>query len=126
MVAAFCFALLQNRQPRINGDGLQSRDFTYVEDVVQGVLGALDGTTTGCEIVNLAYGQSCTVRDLLDQLARVAGRTVQPLYAPPRPGDVRHSLADVTRAKSILAFSPAVGFAEGLKRTFDWYRSQYS
>ncbi len=126
VVAAFCFALLQDRQPRIDGDGTQSRDFTYVEDVVQGVIAALDADTRGCEIVNLAYGQSCTVRELLEQLGRVAGRTVQPLYAPARAGDVRHSLADVTRAKTVLAFSPTVGFAEGLKRTFDWYRSQYS
>lgn len=126
VVAAFCFALLRDRPPRIDGDGSQSRDFTYVEDVVQGVLAALDANTTGCEIVNLAYGQSCTVRELLEQLGRVAGRTVQPVYAPPRAGDVSHSLADVTRAKTVLGFSPTVGFAEGLKRTFDWYRSQYS
>ena len=126
VVAAFCFALLRGKQPRIDGDGQQSRDFTYVEDVVHGVLLALDGNTTGCEIVNLAYGQSCTIKHLLDELGRISGRTVEPLYAPPRAGDVRHSLADTARAKSILAFVPKVGFAEGLQRTFDWYRSQYS
>ncbi|MGE3175625.1 MAG: NAD-dependent epimerase/dehydratase family protein [Planctomycetota bacterium] len=126
VVAAFCFALLRGRQPRIDGDGGQSRDFTYVEDVVDGVLLALDADTRGCEIVNLAYGRSCTVTELLQELCRVAGRTVEPVYAPPRAGDVRHSLADVTRAKSVLGFAPKVGFAEGIQRTFDWYRSQYS
>ena len=124
VVAAFCRALLQDRAPRIDGDGLQSRDFTYVEDVVEGVVKALDADTTGCETVNLAYGQACTVRDLLARLCALAGRTLQPTFAPPRPGDVRHSLADVTRAKSLLGFAPKVGFAEGLQRTYDWYRSQ--
>jgi UDP-glucose 4-epimerase len=126
VVAAFCFALLRGSRPRIDGDGLQSRDFTYVEDVVGGIVRALDAQTRGCEIVNLAYGQSCTVRDLLAQLCRIAGRTVEPVYAPARAGDVRHSLAAVDRAKTLLSFSPTVGFAEGLRRTFDWYRSLYS
>lgn len=126
VVAAFCFALLRGTQPRIDGDGGQSRDFTYVEDVVEGVEQALFADTTGCEIVNLAYGQSCSVNQLLAELCRVAGRTVEPLYAPGRKGDVRHSLADVGRAKSIIGFRPSVGFAEGIQRTYDWYRSQYS
>ena len=80
----------------------------------------------GCEIVNLAYGQTCTIRDLLAELCRTAGRSVEPLYAPARKGDVRHSLADVARAKSVIGFCPEVGFAEGIRRTYDWYRSQYS
>jgi UDP-glucose 4-epimerase len=126
VVAAFCHALLRGTAPRVDGDGLQSRDFTYVEDVVAGVVQALDADTRGCETVNLAYGQSCTVLDLLQQLCRVAGRTVEPLYAPPRPGDVRHSLADTSRAKALLGFAPTVGFAEGIRRTYDWYRSQRS
>ena len=123
---AFCFALLQGRQPRIDGDGEQSRDFTYVEDVVEGVIQALDADTRGCEIVNLAYGQSCTVRKLLDELASVAGRSVEPVFVDARSGDVRHSLADVSRAQSILGFEPQVGFVQGLQKTFDWYRSQYA
>lgn len=126
VVAAFCFALMTGKQPRIQGDGFQSRDFTYVEDVVEGVRRALFADTQGCEIVNLAYGQSCSIRDLLAELCRVAGRSVEPLYAPERKGDVRHSLADVARAKSVIGFCPTVGFAEGIRRTYDWYRSQYS
>jgi UDP-glucose 4-epimerase len=126
VVAAFCLALVRGRRPRIDGDGAQSRDFTYVEDAVLGVLQALDADTRGCEVVNLAYGRSCTVRALLDELCRIAGRTADPTFAPARPGDVRHSLADVSRAKALLGFAPTIGFAEGLKRTFDWYRSQYS
>ncbi|MBL9079026.1 MAG: NAD-dependent epimerase/dehydratase family protein [Planctomycetes bacterium] len=130
VVAAFCRALLAGTAPRLDGDGQQSRDFTYVEDVVQGVLRCLDATTSGCETVNLAYGQATTVRDLYDRLCELA-RAVPglepprpPLQAPPRKGDVRHSLADVSRAKALFGFAPTVGFAEGLRRTFDWYRSQ--
>jgi UDP-glucose 4-epimerase len=130
VVAAFCRALLAGTAPRIDGDGLQSRDFTYVEDLVQGVLQCLDADTTGCETVNLAYGQSTTVRELYDRLCEQA-RTVpglepprSPVHAPPRAGDVRHSLADVTRAKAVFGFAPRIGFAEGLRRTFAWYRSQ--
>ncbi|HEX5053164.1 MAG TPA: NAD-dependent epimerase/dehydratase family protein [Planctomycetota bacterium] len=130
VVAAFCRALLVGSAPRIDGDGLQSRDFTYVEDVVTGVLQCLDGTSTGCETVNLAYGQASTVRELYDRLAATAKQRLglsqvpEPVHAPPRKGDVRHSLADVSRAKRLFGFAPRVGFAEGLVRTFDWYRSQ--
>jgi len=130
VVAAFCRALLCSDAPRINGDGLQSRDFTYVEDVVAGVLQCLDGTSTGCETVNLAYGQACTVRELYEQLAAAAKQRlpslqiVPPVHVPPRVGDVRHSLADTTRARQLFGFDPRIGFREGLLRTFDWYRSR--
>lgn len=126
VVAAICFALLRGKQPRIDGDGLQSRDFTYVEDAVAGVVSALWADTTGCEIVNLAEGEQRTVLDLLHRLREIAGVQVEPRFAPPRPGDVRHSLADVSRARELLGFRPGVGFQRGLERTFHWYRSQYS
>ena len=129
VVAAFCRALLQRKAVRIDGDGLQARDFTYVEDVVAGVLACLDADRPGCTTVNLAYGQSTTVRELYDRLAGFAAASLgpgpgqpPPVFAPPRAGDVRHSLADTTRAKTHFGFVPRIGFAEGLKRTFDWYR----
>ncbi len=129
VVAAFCHALLAGRPPRIDGDGGQSRDFTYVEDVVEGVSQCLFGTSRGCTTVNLAYGQSTTVRQLYDQLAGLAERQLgkappAPSFAPPRAGDVRHSLADVSAARRLFGFTPRHGFAAGLQRTFDWYRSQ--
>ncbi|MBX3464097.1 MAG: NAD-dependent epimerase/dehydratase family protein [Planctomycetes bacterium] len=129
VVAAFCRALLAGTAPRIDGDGLQSRDFTYVEDVVDGLLRCLDAPTTGCEVVNLAYGQAITVRELYDRLRQLAlavpglGRPLDPVLAPARAGDVRHSLAAVGRANALFGFAPRIGFAEGLRRTFDWYRS---
>jgi nucleoside-diphosphate-sugar epimerase len=124
VVAAFCHALLRGRPVRIDGDGRQSRDFTYVDDVVHGVLLALDADTRGCITVNLAYGEQTTVLDLYEKLSALCGRSAAPTFAPPRPGDVRDSLADVSRARELLGFVPTVGFAEGLQRTLDWYRSQ--
>ena len=79
-----------------------------------------------CLLISPREDFSISVRDLLAELSRVAGKTVEPLYAAPRKGDVQHSLADVGRAKSVIGFCPTVGFAEGIHRTYDWYRSQYS
>ena len=130
VVAAFCHALLHGRAPRIDGDGGQSRDFTYVEDVVEGVRRCLDGDSDGCTTVNLAYGQATTVLELYERLAGMArGRgdevaPVAPKFAPPRQGDVRHSLADSTQARTRFGFSPQFGLEVGLRRTFDWYRAQ--
>jgi UDP-glucose 4-epimerase len=130
VVAAFCRAMLAGKPVRIDGDGGQARDFTYVEDVVAGVLACLDGRSVGCRTVNLAYGQSTTVLELHRQLAAVAlgypdvPPVPSPVFAPPRAGDVRHSLADTAAAKAEFGFAPRIGFAEGLQRTFAWYRQQ--
>ena len=129
VIAAFCRAILDGRSARIDGDGLQSRDFTYVEDVVAGVIQALDGDSDGCVTVNLAYGSSTTLLDLhaaLCELARphLGGRPIPPpTHAAPRRGDVRHSLSDSSRAAARFGFAPRIGFAAGLRRTFDWYRT---
>jgi UDP-glucose 4-epimerase len=130
VIAAFSRALLDGRAVRIDGDGLQARDFTYVEDLVAGVVRCLDADSDGCETVNLAYGHSTTVLDVYGSLCSLlqeclGPRTIPaPIHAPPRKGDVRHSLADTSRAKARFGFAPTVGFAEGLRRTFDWYRRQ--
>ena len=128
VVAASCRALLAEKPARIDGDGGQARDFTYVEDVVDGVLRCLDADTPGCETVNLAYGRATTVNELYERLRallreQLPDRAVpEPRRAPPRTGDVRHSLADVRRARERFGFEPRIGFVEGLARTFAWYR----
>jgi len=131
VIAAFSKALLEGKPVRIDGDGLQARDFTYVEDVVAGVVQCLDADSAGLETVNLAYGQSTTVLDVYATLCgfvRAQGGAVPipaPVHAPPRAGDVRHSLADISRAAARFGFAPRIGFAEGLQRTFAWYRRQF-
>jgi len=130
VIAAFCRNLLLGKPVRIDGDGGQARDFTYVEDLVSGVLQCLDADSEGCETVNLAYGDSTTVLEVYETLRgllrelRPEQDVPAPVTAPPRKGDVRHSLADVTRAKDRFGFAPEIGFAEGLARTFAWYRDQ--
>lgn len=130
VIAAFCRSLILGNPVRIDGDGGQARDFTYVEDLVTGVLQCLDGDSDGCETVNLAYGDATTVMDVYRQLCAFTREQLprqvipDPVMAPPRAGDVRHSLADVSRAKARFGFAPAIGFAEGLRRTYAWYRTQ--
>ena len=126
VVAAFCLAVLEGRSPRIDGDGSQSRDFTYVSDVARGVLLALETPTTGCEILNLACGGNHTVRDVFDVIREYADSSVEPTFAAPRNGDVRHSRADISRIRRALNFEPAVDFAAGLQMTYDWYRSTHA
>jgi len=130
VIAAFSRNLLLGKPVRIDGDGGQARDFTYVEDLVTGVLQCLDADSTGCETVNLAYGDATTVMDVYERLCSFTSTErpdqviPDPVMAPPRAGDVRHSLADVSRAKQRFGFAPTIGFAEGLRRTFAWYRTQ--
>ena len=129
VVAAYCFALLkagEGVRPRIDGDGSQSRDFTYVADVARGCRLAMEAELQGCQVMNLACGGRHTVRELLDELIAYSGLDVEPEFAPTRTGDVAHSQADISRIRELLGFAPEVSFAEGLELTFDWYRSTYS
>ena len=130
VIAAFCRKLILGESVRIDGDGGQARDFTFVEDLVDGVVRCLDGDSRGCVTVNLAYGDATTVMGVYEQLLGMTHamlpdvETPSPEMAPPRTGDVRHSLADVQAAKDHFGFTPTVGFAEGLRQTFAWYLSQ--
>ena len=126
VVAAFSFALLRGEQPVVHGDGLQSRDFTYVEDVAAGCVLAMQTNTAGCQTINLARGDSHSVLDILAVLKSCAGSDVEPRFAPSRRGDVRNSCADTTRARELLGFEPRFTLAAGLERTYDWYRSVYA
>ena len=129
VVAAFCFALLnadKGVRPRIDGEGEQTRDFTYVADIALGARLAMESGLEGCQVVNLACGGNHSVRDLLAELIECSGLEVEPTFGPPRTGDIKRSMADITRARELLGFEPQVSFADGLKRTFDWYRSTYS
>jgi len=124
VVSRFVTALLDATTPVIFGDGKQSRDFTYVANVVEGNLLALKTKEARGQSVNVAIGKSVTLSELLAALAAEIGRPVSARYEPARPGDVRHSLADIGLARRLLGYSPRVDLRAGLKRTVEWYRSQ--
>lgn len=117
VIPLFLRAINEGRQPVIYGDGRQTRDFTYIDNVVEANLAALACAEARGQVVNVACGARTSLLELLDLLGRVTGRRVEPHFAPSRVGDVRDSVADVSRAKEFLGFVPAVSIEEGLRRT---------
>jgi len=125
VISRFATALIAGQTPVIFGDGLQSRDFTYVGNVIDANLRALTARKLEGEAVNIATGRRVTLRALLAQMARTLGGSSKARHEPARPGDVRHSLADVTRARRLLGYRPRIGLDEGLEKTMAWYRETY-
>src|SRR2546422_10596223 len=115
-------AVLQGRRPTIYGDGLQSRDFTYVRNVVEANLLACKVPGVGGQVFNVACGDRITVNSMLQQINKITGKDVAPIHADARAGDIKHSQADITRAKEHLGYDAKVGFEEGLRQTIEWYR----
>ncbi|HVH54857.1 MAG TPA: SDR family oxidoreductase [Vicinamibacterales bacterium] len=126
VISVFATALLENRSPTIYGDGEQTRDFTYVANVVDGVLRACEAQGASGEVINVATGGRISLNELFAVMKNIVGATVDPVYAELRPGDVRDSQADIRKAKEILGYQPAISFEEGLKRTIEWYRTTSS
>jgi UDP-glucose 4-epimerase len=121
-IPAFVTAILKDKPPTIYGDGEQSRDFTYVDNVVEANLLAARVKHTKGEVVNTACGEAVTVNEIIKMINETVGKSIKPVYEPSRPGDVKHSLADITVAKKLLGFKPVVPFKEGLKKAIAWYR----
>jgi UDP-glucose 4-epimerase len=121
-IPAFVTAILKNESPTIYGDGEQSRDFTYVDNVVDANLLAARAKQTKGEVLNIACGEAVTVNAIIDMINELLGKNIKPVYTDPRPGDVKHSLADISLAKKLLGFKPKVTFREGLQKAIDWYR----
>ena len=119
----FATALLENRSPKIYGDGEQTRDFTYVANVVDGVLRACEAPQASGEVINVATGGRISLNELFYAMRDVVGGNLEPIYAEPRQGDVRDSQADIRKAKDLLGYTPSVSFEDGLARTIAWYRS---
>jgi len=117
----FIEALLSHTPPVIYGDGGQSRDFTYIENVVQANLLALDAAGASGEAFNIACGESVTLKAVLECLAEVSSQVVEPEYQAPRAGDIKHSLADISKAERMLGYRPVIPFREGLKRTLEFF-----
>lgn len=124
VVSRFISALFNNQQPVIYGDGEQSRDFTYIDNVVSANLKAAGATKGIGSVINVANGERVTLNQLLEQLKTITGKPeVKADYQKPRLGDVRDSLADISRAREFLGYEPLVGLQEGLRRTIDWWKT---
>jgi nucleoside-diphosphate-sugar epimerase len=122
VISKFITSLLGGEPPVIFGDGEQSRDFTYVANVVDANLRAAEAPEASGRVINLGLNQRTTLNQLLAELQNIIGTDLTPHYESPRIGDVRHSLADITQATQLLGFKPIIGLTEGLRHTVDWYR----
>jgi nucleoside-diphosphate-sugar epimerase len=121
-VPLFVSALLRDQPPTIFGDGEQSRGFTYVEDVVNATIRAGNVALSEPLVANISNATAVTVNHVVAVIQRSLGKEhIRPIYAPPRPGDIKHSLADITRAQQTLGFEPAVSFESGIQRAIGWY-----
>jgi nucleoside-diphosphate-sugar epimerase len=121
VVPKFITSILRGRPPTIFGDGKQSRDFTYIDNVVDANLAACVAAKAAGEAINIACGSRVTISGLANFISSIAGKEIAPKFDKPRGGDIRHSLADVTKARELLGYRPRVGIEEGLRRTVDWY-----
>jgi nucleoside-diphosphate-sugar epimerase len=122
VISVFIKALVEGRSPTIHGDGEQTRDFTYVDNVVDGVLKACQAPNVSGQVINVATGGRISLNHLFASLNALTGTTLAPTYGPARAGDVRHSQADTTKAKHLLGYSPTVSLDQGLANTLAWMR----
>lgn len=122
VIPAFITAILRGEAPVVYDDGEQTRDFTYIDNVVDGNMLAMQAASTRGEAVNVACGGSISVNQLVATINKLLGTNVAPRYVAPRPGDIKHSCAAIDRARELLGFRPLVGFEEGLRRAIDYYR----
>jgi nucleoside-diphosphate-sugar epimerase len=121
-IPAFVTSILKDKSPTIYGDGEQSRDFTYVDNVVEANLLAARAKQTKGDVINIACGEAITVNAIIDMINKTVGKNIKPTYLPSRKGDVKHSLADISQAKKLIGFKPVVSFKDGLKKAIEWYR----
>lgn len=122
VIPAFLTRMLAGRPPVVYGDGQQSRDFTFIENVQQANFLAATARQVNGEVVNIATGASVTLLEMIEMINRMIGANIRPVHEPQRPGDVRHSLADISAARSLLGYRVLVPFEEGLRRTLEHYR----
>ena len=123
VISLFIKALSEGTQPVIYGDGGQTRDFTYVSNVVDGVLRAAAAPGVGGQVFNVATNHRISLNELLATLKKIFGSDVEPIYRDARQGDVRDSQADISKAEKLLGYKPVVGLEEGLRKTVEWYRN---
>jgi len=122
VLAKFCSAFLENTEPVVFGDGEQTRDFTYIDNVVQANLLACEAPVASGKVLNIGTGVRISLNQTLTLLREITASTLQAKFEPARDGDIRDSQADITLAREILQYQPTVDFPEGLRRTFEWYK----
>ncbi len=125
MLSRFLLAARENAQSVVYGDGEQSRDFTYVENVVDATLRACEAPGVAGRVFNVGAGGRVTLNQVLGELERISQRSLQPRYDPPRSGDILHSQADISLAREVLGYVPEVGWEDGLRRTWEWFQTGY-
>ena len=123
VIPKFILKVLHDESPLIDGDGLQSRDFTYIDNVVEANLRAAVATGVSGEVFNIACGEGHSVLEILETVNRVLNKKIPPTFGPPRRGDVRRTLADISKSNRLLHCNAGVHFEEGLGRTVEWFRS---
>jgi nucleoside-diphosphate-sugar epimerase len=121
VLSKFCAAFLEKTEPVVYGDGEQTRDFTYIENVVQANLLACEAPSAG-RAINVGTGARISLNQALRNLREISGENLEARYEPVRDGDIRDSQADITLSRELLKYEPAIDFPEGLRRTFDWYK----
>jgi UDP-glucose 4-epimerase len=124
VIPSFIEAFLSDRGPVVYGDGTQTRDFTYIDNVVEGTVLALRAEGVAGKVFNIACGEQVSVSRLVDELRQITGKNLEPEYAPPRPGELPHSHADVSRATRELGYVPRIGLEEGLRLTTAYFLDQ--
>ncbi|MBL8880497.1 MAG: SDR family oxidoreductase [Phycisphaerales bacterium] len=122
VIPAFVSRMLRGERPIIFGDGEQSRDFCFIDNVVQANMLAAEAPGVQGETVNIACGQQTTLNQIVEMLNKLLGTSLSPEHQEPRAGDVKHSLADLREAKRVIGYEPKIFFAEGLERAIDWYK----
>lgn len=126
VLSRFMLAVIEGSQPVVYGDGEQSRDFTYVDNVVDVSLRACEAVGASGRVFNGGTGERISLNDVLRMLAKITGATIQAKYDQPRAGDILHSQANIDLAKQVLGYQPSVGFKEGLCRTWKWYSETFA
>lgn len=126
VIPIFCKAYIKGDSPTINGDGVTSRDFTYVENAVQANVRSIFTTNDEAlnNIYNVACGEQTSLNEMVNLLKSISGNMIEPYYGPERRGDVKHSKADISKIKKLLDYNPTVEFSEGLKKVYHWYKNE--
>lgn len=125
VLSKFCTAVIEDSQPVIFGDGEQSRDFTYIQNVVEANLLACEAHGAAGKVFNIGTGSRFTLNETVALLGKIAGKKLTARHDPPRAGDILHSQAEIAAARKLLGYDPKIGFEEGLRRTWEWYKTEY-